>query len=98
MLSGNIKIKRDLHWLMRGIINFFRCVLKYRLFYCETTLIYAVVSSAYQSVYDADVRRVTVDNIEDSKLFQAGHYLTLFRNSLASGDGIFVGGILRIAK
>ena len=56
------------------------------LFVHNVSLLYGIDSRDYYPIYEADIRQVTEDNIEDAKSFQADHYLCSFREFLNRGD------------
>lgn len=81
MLSGDISMN-----LIRKIINISCYMLKYRIFVRNISIVYAIDSAGYSPKYSADVRRVTVENVDDAGIFQADHYLQSFHEFLQRGD------------
>lgn len=81
-----MKEHRSWRELVIKLINYVVFNLKYRIFFRNTSLIYAITSDDYTPSYVADVRSVTMDNVADAQSFQNDHYLRVFHEFLARGD------------
>ena len=66
-------------------------IIRYRIFASYTSLLYSIDSYEYTAKYYGDVRRVTLDNVNDANTFQNEKYLQCFKTFLEAGDDGYYG-------
>ncbi len=77
--------------IIKKCVHYIYDIIRYRIFASYTSLLYSIDSYEYVPKYYADIRRVTLYNVNDAYTFQNEHYLQCFREFLEKGDDGYYG-------